>query len=81
MLRHSFQPGRLIAGLFMILAGVLYGGDAGGLWETPWFVVIPVVMGGLCLAGTAGVVARSVHRRRRAQHAPQPDEPRADLPG
>ncbi|GGQ05917.1 hypothetical protein ACFFKE_20670 [Streptomyces mutabilis] len=64
MLRHRFQPGRLVAGLFLTLAGVIYVGDAGGLWKTPWFVVIPVVMGGLCLAGAVGVVARSAHRRR-----------------
>jgi hypothetical protein len=80
VLRHRFQPGRLVAGLFLTLAGVIYAGDAGGAWETPWFVVIPVVMGGLCLAGAVGVVARSAHRRRGTLRA-KPDEPRADLPG
>ncbi|MFE6828151.1 hypothetical protein [Streptomyces sp. NPDC057690] len=64
MLRHEFRPGRLVAGAFFTLAGVIYAGDAGGLWETPWFVVIPVVTAGLCLAGATGVVARSVRRRR-----------------
>ncbi|MET7321677.1 hypothetical protein [Streptomyces sp. NPDC005549] len=78
MLRHRFQPGRLVAGLFLMLAGVVYAGDAGGLWETPWFVVIPVVSGGLGIAGAVGVVARAVHRRR-GEPAP-PDGPRADLP-
>ncbi|MFC9062373.1 hypothetical protein ACFTXB_30695 [Streptomyces sp. NPDC057074] len=71
MLRHRFQPGRLVAGFFLILAGVVYAGDAGGLWETPWFVIIPLVVGGLCLAGAVGVVARSARR----------DDTRADLPG
>ncbi|WP_399887705.1 hypothetical protein ACGH7X_23810 [Streptomyces sp. BBFR51] len=81
MLRHRFQPGRLVAGLFLMLAGVIYAGDAGGLWETPWFVVIPVVVGGLCLAGAVGVVARTVHRRRGALGpASSADEPRAGLP-
>ncbi|MFJ8805027.1 hypothetical protein [Streptomyces sp. NPDC102490] len=80
MLRHRFQPGRLVAGLFLMLAGVIYAGDAGGLWETPWFVVIPVVVGGLCLAGAVGLVARSVHRRRGERRAAPPDAPRADLP-
>ncbi|MFI6205665.1 hypothetical protein ACIBAI_04615 [Streptomyces sp. NPDC051041] len=65
MLRHEFQPGRLVAGAFLTLAGVVYAGDAGGAWETPWFVVIPVVAGGLCLAAVAGLLARGVHRRRR----------------
>ncbi|MGC9380415.1 hypothetical protein [Streptomyces sp. MH13] len=81
MLRHRFQPGRLVAGVFLTLAGVIYAGDAGGLWDTPWFVVIPVVMGGLGLAGAVGVLARSVHRRRGARRAAKGDQPRAGLPG
>ncbi|WP_328550130.1 hypothetical protein [Streptomyces sp. NBC_00366] len=64
MLRHEFQPGKLVAGFFLALAGVIFAGDAGGLWETPWFAVIPVVTGGLCLAGAVGVVSRAVRRRR-----------------
>ncbi|MER5435617.1 hypothetical protein [Streptomyces sp. NPDC002588] len=64
MLRHEFQPGRLVAGACFTLAGVIYAGDAGGLWETPWFVIIPVVVAGLCLAGATGAVTRSIRRRR-----------------
>jgi ABC-type uncharacterized transport system permease subunit len=63
VLRHDFQPGRLVAGAFLTLAGVIYAGDAGGLWDTPWFVIIPVVTGGLCLAGAVGVLTRAVRRR------------------
>ncbi|WAZ23592.1 hypothetical protein STRCI_004943 [Streptomyces cinnabarinus] len=66
MLRHEFQPGRLVAGAFLTLAGVIYAGDAGGAWETPWFVVIPVVMGGLGLAGATAVLSREIRRRRGA---------------
>ncbi|MEU5096736.1 hypothetical protein [Streptomyces sp. NPDC020996] len=66
MLRHEFQPGKLVAGLFLALAGVIYAGDAGGAWEAPWFVAIPVVTVGLFLAGAVGLLARSVRRRRRA---------------
>ncbi|MFE0802891.1 hypothetical protein [Streptomyces sp. NPDC058812] len=80
MLRHRFQPGRLVAGFFLTLAGVIYVGDAGGLWETPWFVLIPLVVGGLCTAGAVGVLAQAVHRRRGALRAGR-DERRADLPG
>ncbi|WP_460068664.1 hypothetical protein [Streptomyces sp. YKOK-I1] len=69
MLRHEFQPGRLVAGAFFTLAGVIYAGDAGGLWETPWFAVIPLVVVGLFLAGVTGVAARSLRRRRRADRA------------
>ncbi|MET7455854.1 hypothetical protein ABZT03_28990 [Streptomyces sp. NPDC005574] len=69
MLRHEFQPGKLVAGAFLTLAGVLYAGDAGGLWETPWFAVIPVVLGGLCLAGVVGLLTRAVRRRRGPDRA------------
>ncbi|CAM5472209.1 hypothetical protein SVIOM342S_02602 [Streptomyces violaceorubidus] len=80
VLRHD-QPGRLVAGVFLMLTGVVYAGDAGGLWETPWFVVIPLVNGGLCLAGAVGVVARiSAHRRRADLRTATPDEPGAGLP-
>ncbi|MGY6025611.1 hypothetical protein [Streptomyces spinosirectus] len=75
MLRHEFQPGRLVAGLFLATAGVVFAGDAGGLWETPWFVVIPVVVGGLCLAGAAGVVSRAVRRRRAVAGRADPADP------
>ncbi|GGR97241.1 hypothetical protein GCM10010269_40070 [Streptomyces humidus] len=64
MLRHEFRPGRLVAGASFVLAGVVFAGDAGGLWEAPWFLMIPVVMAGLCLAGVTGAVARGVRRRR-----------------
>ncbi|KMS67371.1 hypothetical protein ACM01_43045 [Streptomyces viridochromogenes] len=76
MLRHEFQPGRLVAGTFLTLAGIVYAGDAGGAWETPWFVVIPMVVGGLCLAGAVGVMTRGIRRRRAAPRkttAPEPD--------
>ncbi|MER5751646.1 hypothetical protein [Streptomyces sp. NPDC002088] len=64
MLRHEFQPGKLVAGVFLIVAGTVYAGDAGGLWDTPWFVMIPLVVGGLCLAGAVGVLAKGIRRRR-----------------
>ncbi|MFF8862782.1 hypothetical protein ACF08B_12135 [Streptomyces sp. NPDC015139] len=63
MLRHEFQPGKLVAGLFLIATGVVYAGDAGGLWETPWFAIVPLVVGGLCLAGAIAVVTRGIRRR------------------
>jgi drug/metabolite transporter (DMT)-like permease len=78
VLRHEFQPGRLVAGLFLALAGVVYAGDAGGLWDTPWFALIPVVVGGLCLAGAVAVLTRGVRRRRRAADRTPADRPPAD---
>ncbi|MEU9476417.1 hypothetical protein [Streptomyces sp. NPDC048191] len=67
MLRHEFQPGRLVAGLFLTVTGVVFAGDAGGLWETPWFAVVPLIVGGLFLAGATAVVARGIRRRGRAE--------------
>ncbi|MEV7285354.1 hypothetical protein AB0O01_12445 [Streptomyces sp. NPDC093252] len=64
MLRHEFQPGRLVAGLVVILAGVVYAGDAGGAWETPWFAIFPLMVAGLFAAGAVGVIGRAVRRRR-----------------
>jgi hypothetical protein len=69
VLRHEFQPGKLVAGFFLTVAGVVYAGDAGGAWETPWFVVIPVVTGGLCLAGAVALLTHGL-RRHRAEPRP-----------
>ncbi|MFC9081526.1 hypothetical protein ACFTY7_31895, partial [Streptomyces sp. NPDC057062] len=60
MLRHEFQPGRLIAGAVLTAAGVVYLGAANGVWATPWFAIIPMVCGGLCLAAVTGLAARAV---------------------
>ena len=77
MPRHEFQPGRLVAGVFLTLTGVVYAGDAGGLWDTPWFVVIPLVTGGLCLAAAAGALAHGIRRRhRRMLRTGEAKEPR-----
>ncbi|MFG2310392.1 hypothetical protein ACGFS9_17235 [Streptomyces sp. NPDC048566] len=64
MPRHEFQPGKLVAGLALAGAGVAFGGDAAGWWTTPWFVMFPVVAGGLCLAGAVASVHHAVRGRR-----------------
>ncbi|ELP62325.1 hypothetical protein ACKI1I_31945 [Streptomyces turgidiscabies] len=69
MPRHEFQPGKLIAGLFVTVAGITYLGDAGDAWETPWFAVIPLLVFGLALAGAVGLLAGAVRRRRTSRHA------------
>ncbi|MGQ4386428.1 hypothetical protein [Streptomyces sp. SAS_270] len=74
MLRHEFQPGKLIAGLSFALAGTIYAGDAGGAWETPWFAVIPLVTAGLCLASAAAFLTHMIRRRRSARRDQTPKE-------
>jgi hypothetical protein len=74
VLRHEFRPGKLIAGLFLTTAGVVYLGDAGDAWETPWFAVIPLVIGGLCLAGVVGLLNHTI-RGRRASERTRPTGP------
>lgn len=65
MRRHEFQPGRLLAYLVLVAAGVLYLLDATGEADLPWFLVIPMTVGGLCLAALVGVVTYAVRRDRR----------------
>ncbi|MGW0760898.1 hypothetical protein ACWD1Y_31230 [Streptomyces sp. NPDC002814] len=82
MLRHEVQPGRLVAGAFLTLVGIIYAGDAGGAWETPWFAVIPLVVVGFCLAATVGGLTRGIRRRRRRTGAPPgPTEAQPQTPG
>ncbi|MFD0271193.1 hypothetical protein ACFVGY_32185 [Streptomyces sp. NPDC127106] len=65
MPRHEFQPGRLLAGLILTAAGVLYLLDAAGEVDTPWFLVVPMAVGGLVLASLVGMVTYAVRRDRR----------------
>nr|WP_237557956.1 hypothetical protein [Streptomyces sp. SID5470] len=80
-MRHEFRPGKLVAGLFLTVAGITYAGDAGDAWDTPWFAVIPMVVGGLCLAGVVNPLARpcatrdkprNAHRRRQTGRPSRP---------
>jgi hypothetical protein len=63
--RHEFQPGRLLAGLVLLAAGLLYLGDATGGGDLPWYTIVPLTVGGLSLAALVGLVAYSVRRDRR----------------
>ncbi|MEW1633883.1 hypothetical protein AB0469_07405 [Streptomyces sp. NPDC093801] len=65
MRRHEFQPGRLLAGLVLTAAGVLYLLDAAGKADLPWFLVVPMAVGGLALAALVGLVTYAVRRDRR----------------
>ncbi|QDY81190.1 hypothetical protein FQU76_21135 [Streptomyces qinzhouensis] len=63
---HGFRPGRAIAGTAALATTLLFAGDAAGSWSTPWFVVFPVVFGGLVPAAGAGLVHYALRRRRFA---------------
>ncbi|CAM5505439.1 hypothetical protein [Streptomyces avidinii] len=65
MRRHEFQPGRLIAGLVLVTAGVFYLLDSTGRADLPWFAIIPMTLGGLSLAALVGLVTYAVRRDRR----------------
>ncbi|KIX76679.1 hypothetical protein ACN6AT_15150 [Streptomyces sp. JL4002] len=73
MRRHEFQPGRLIAGLVLLLAGVLYLLDTTGEADVPWYAVVPITMGGLSLAALVGLVTYAVRRDRRDRIAESSD--------
>jgi hypothetical protein len=64
--RHDFRPGKLIAGLAVLTAALLYAGDAGGSWHTPWYMAFPVVFGGLFLSGVVSWTHYRIRRRRSA---------------
>ncbi|MFJ8231645.1 hypothetical protein ACIQ9E_17070 [Streptomyces sp. NPDC094448] len=68
-LLHGFRPGRAVAGLAALAAALLFAGDAAGSWSTPWFMVFPVVFGGLALAAGAGLTHYTLRRRRVAMSA------------
>ncbi|NBM19400.1 hypothetical protein [Streptomyces sp. GC420] len=69
MLRHEFQPGKLVAGLVLLAGGIMYAGDSGDAWETPAWALIAVLVPGLLLAGLAATIGYSVRRRRRSARA------------
>ncbi|MGW9025449.1 hypothetical protein ACWGQ5_14690 [Streptomyces sp. NPDC055722] len=80
MLRHEFQPGRLVAGMALTGAGVVYLGDANGAWTTPWFALIPLMCGGLCLAAVSGLLARALRRSRPVRGKPRAERDGATTP-
>ncbi|MGV9879371.1 hypothetical protein [Streptomyces sp. NPDC003006] len=78
MLRHELQPGKLVAGLSLLTVAVVYVGDAGGAWDAPWFVALPLMMAGLLLAGVAAAF-HGIRPRGAARpdgHSQGSEEPR-----
>lgn len=69
MLRHEFHPGKLVLGLFLLMTALAYAGDAGGLWDTPWFVAFPLMLAGLLLGGAAAAVSYGIRGKPTARRA------------
>lgn len=80
MLRHEFHPGKLVLGLFLLIAALAYAGDAGGIWDTPWFVAFPLMLAGLLLGGAAAAVAYGIRGRSTARTANRTTARPADHP-
>lgn len=78
MLRHEFHPGKLVLGLFLLIAAIAYAGDAGGTWDTPWFVVFPLLLAGLLLGGAAAAVSYGIRGRPAARAADRASRRKAD---
>ncbi|QES49729.1 hypothetical protein DEJ50_19850 [Streptomyces venezuelae] len=74
MRRHEFQPGRLLAGLVLLVAGVLYLLDAAGETDLAWWVIVPMTMGGLSLAALLGLITYAVRRDRRDRISASSDQ-------
>ncbi|MFE9252128.1 hypothetical protein [Streptomyces sp. NPDC007088] len=62
-MRHEVQPGRLFLGLTFVAVALVYAGDAGGVWESPWWLGAPVLAVGVLLAVGAVSVTYAVRGR------------------
>lgn len=70
MLRHEFQPGKLIAGAALSVAGGLYAADVAGNGDLPWWTLVPIVFGGLGIAAVVGMATVLWRRTRGARAVP-----------
>ncbi|GHC58939.1 hypothetical protein [Streptomyces cinnamoneus] len=72
MPRHEFDPGRLVLGLVMLGGCLAYLAAARGWWHFPSYVLLPVMVAGLCAAGVVSFLAYVLRRRRG--RAADPDD-------
>lgn len=68
MIRHPFEPSRLLLGLVLLGAAAAYLMDASGAWQVPSWALLVIVPAALVLAGFTALltllVRRSLARRR-----------------
>ncbi|MEV6128278.1 hypothetical protein AB0M05_15820 [Streptomyces violaceusniger] len=63
--RHAFEPGKLVAGLVILGVAAAYGMDAAGEWDVRPEIVLPALLGGLCVAALTSALTYAVRRRSR----------------
>ncbi|MGW7519294.1 hypothetical protein ACWGJ2_27270 [Streptomyces sp. NPDC054796] len=65
LVRHRFEPARLLLGLVLLGAALAYVMDALGEWTVPLWVLLVLVPFGLVLAACTALVTLMVRRRAR----------------
>ncbi|MET9291185.1 hypothetical protein [Streptomyces sp. NPDC003077] len=63
MMRHDFEPARLITGLTALGVGGAYGLDAFDVLDIPGAWPVLAIPAGLCLAGITAALRGSHHHR------------------
>ncbi|MEU5928313.1 MULTISPECIES: hypothetical protein [Streptomyces] len=63
--RHAFEPGKLVAGLVILGVAAAYGMDAAGEWDVRPEIVLPALLGGLCVAALTSALTYALRRRSR----------------
>lgn len=74
MPRHDFEPGKLVVGLVLLGGCLAYLAAAGGRWDFPSYLLLPVMVAGFCVAGAVSALAFAV-RRHRSRATDRDDRP------
>ena len=74
MIRHRFEPARLLLGLVLLFAAAAYLMDASGEWEVPFWVLIVLMPLAFLMAGFTALMTYIARRflARRRESAPPP---------
>ncbi|MFG3252261.1 hypothetical protein [Streptomyces sp. NPDC048172] len=83
MIRHRFEPARLLLGLVLLFAAAAYLMDASGEWEVPFWVLLVLMPLALLMAGFTALMTflarRFLDRKRETAPPPLGDLPVDDL--